>query len=142
MPSTFVLPRLSNLDDKVFDAPTQFLIGKTINCKKTKQTENLKAFTNTKKLYYTNMARFSMTETLEQILLNIDIFFLSRFSYTDTDNSQDSRERERTFFLFIPLYRFHPLTNIQTLNVQLCTRDNYQIFLIATLVFTRLLATQ
>ena len=116
MPSTFVLPRLSNLDDKVFDAPTQFLIGKTINCKKTKQTENLKAFTNTKKLYYTNMARFSMTETLEQILLNIYIFFLSRFSFTDTDNSQDSREREGTFFLFIRLYRFHSDIKCATLH--------------------------
>ena len=39
-------------------------------------------------------------------------FFLSGVSFTDTDNSQDSRGREGTFF--IPLYHFHPLTNIQT----------------------------
>ena len=38
-------------------------------------------------------------------------FFLSGFSFTDTDDSQDSRGRERT--IFIPLYHFHPLTNIQ-----------------------------
>ena len=39
-------------------------------------------------------------------------FFLSGFSFTDTDNSQDSRGREGTFF--IPLYHFRLLTNIQT----------------------------
>ena len=37
---------------------------------------------------------------------------------------------------FIPLYHFHPLMNIY---LQLCTWDDYYIFLIATLVFTRLL---
>ena len=40
---------------------------------------------------------------------------------------------------FIPLYQFHPLTNIQTFTLQLCTWDSYHIFLIAPLVFTRLL---
>ena len=37
---------------------------------------------------------------------------------------------------FIPLYQFHPLTNIY---LQLCMWDDYHIFLIAPLVFTRLL---
>ena len=38
-------------------------------------------------------------------------FFLSGFSFTDTDESQDSRESERTiFYSTLPL---HPLTNIQ-----------------------------
>ena len=38
---------------------------------------------------------------------------------------------------FIPLYHFHPSTNIQ--NLQLCMWDDYNVFLIAMLVFTRLL---
>ena len=37
---------------------------------------------------------------------------------------------------FIPLYHFYPLTNIY---LKLCMWDDYHIFLIATLVFTRLL---
>ena len=40
----------------------------------------------------------------------IFLFFLSGFSFTDTDDSQDSRGRGPSF---IPLYQFHPLTNIQ-----------------------------
>ena len=40
-------------------------------------------------------------------------FFLSGFSFTDTDDSQDCRGREGRPS-FIPLYHFHPLTNIQT----------------------------
>ena len=39
---------------------------------------------------------------------------------------------------FIPLYYFHPLTNID-IYLQLCMWDEYHVFLIATLVFTRLL---
>ena len=42
--------------------------------------------------------------------------------------SQDSRGRKET--IFIPLYHFHSLTSIE---------DDYHVFLIATLVFTRLL---
>ena len=40
------------------------------------------------------------------------IFFLWRFSFMDTGNSQDSRGRDET--IFIPLCHFHPLTKIQT----------------------------
>ena len=39
---------------------------------------------------------------------------------------------------FTPLYHFHPLTNIQRF-LQLRMWDDYYVFLIATLVFTRLL---
>ena len=67
--------------------------------------------------------------------------FLSGFFFTDTDNSQDNRGREGTiFYSTLPL---HPLTNIQTFifNFALSTfqQDDCHIFLIATLVFTRLL---
>ena len=39
------------------------------------------------------------------------IFFLSGFSFTDTDDSQESEEESGPSF--IPLYHFHPLRNIQ-----------------------------
>ena len=40
------------------------------------------------------------------------IFFLSEFSFMDNDDSQHSRGREGGH-LFIPLYHFVPVTNIQ-----------------------------
>ena len=40
--------------------------------------------------------------------------FVSRFSLTDTDNSQESRGKEGTIFYSTSLYHFHPLTNIET----------------------------
>ena len=57
-------------------------------------------------------------------LLLLLLFFLSGFSFTDTDDSQDNRGRDR---------------NIQTFILQLCVWDYYHTFLIAPLVFTRLL---
>ena len=41
--------------------------------------------------------------------------------------------------IFVTLYHFHPLTNSQTFIFKLCMWDDYHIFLIAPLVFTRLL---
>ena len=67
----------------------------------------------------------------------IIFFFLSGFSFTDTDNSQDNRGRKGTFlYSSLPLPAAHKHSDIY---VQLYTWDNYHIFLIATLVFTRLL---
>ena len=67
----------------------------------------------------------------------VHIFFLSGFSFTDTGNSQDSRGREGTiFYSSLPLPPAHKYSDIY---LQLCTWDDYNIFLIATLVFTRLL---
>ena len=66
-----------------------------------------------------------------------DIFFLSGFSFTDTDNSQDSRGREGTFFYSsLPLSPTHEHSDI---HLQLRMRDDYHVFLIATPVFTKLL---
>ena len=63
--------------------------------------------------------------------------FLSRFSSTHTDDSQDRIGRERTIFYFtLPLPPAHKHSDIY---LQLCMWDGYHIFLIATLVFTRLL---
>ena len=64
-------------------------------------------------------------------------FFLSGFSFTDTDDSRNSRGREGTiFYSTLPLPPAHEHSDIY---LQLCMWDDYHIFLIATLVFTRLL---
>ena len=70
-------------------------------------------------------------------LLLLYYFFLSGFSSTDTDDSQDSRGREGTiFYSTLPLPPAHEHWDIY---LQLCMWDDYHVFLIATLVFTRLL---
>ena len=62
-------------------------------------------------------------------------FFLSQFSFTD--DSQDSRGREGTiFYSTLPLLPAHEHWDIY---LQLYMWDDYNGFLIATLVFTRLL---
>ena len=71
----------------------------------------------------------------ELFLINIFIFyhgFLHR-----PDDSQDSRGREGTiFYSTLPLPPAHEHSDIY---LQLCMWDDYHVFLIATLVFTRLL---
>ena len=65
------------------------------------------------------------------------LFFLSGFSFTDTENSQDRRGREgSTFYSTVPL---PPAYEHSDIYLQLCMWDDYHIFLIAMLVFTRLL---
>ena len=79
---------------------------------------------------------------LNFILLIIqDFFFLSGFFFTDTGNSQDSRERERRtiFYSTLPLPPTHEHSHIY---FQLCTWDGYHKFLIATLVIIRLLLNE
>ena len=64
-------------------------------------------------------------------------FFLSRFSFTYTNDSQDSRVGEGTIFYFtLPLPPTHEHWDIY---LQLWMWGDYHVFLIATLVFTRLL---
>ena len=64
-------------------------------------------------------------------------FFSISIFFTDTDDSQDSRGREETiFYSTLPLPPAHEHSDIY---LQLCMWDDYHIFLIATLVFTRLL---
>ena len=72
----------------------------------------------------------------EIIIIVIIFFFSIGFSFTDTDNSQDVRGRVGTiFYSTLPLPPTHEHSDI---NLQLCMWDNYHIFLIAPLVFTRL----
>ena len=67
-------------------------------------------------------------------------FFLAGFSFTDTDDSLNSREMEGTiFYSTLPLPPSHEHSDIY---LQLCMWDDYHVFLIATLVFTRLLLDQ
>ena len=64
-------------------------------------------------------------------------FFLSGFSITDTNDSQNSVGREETiFYSILPLPPAHEHWDIY---LQLCIWDDYHVFLMATLVFTRLL---
>ena len=85
----------------------------------------------------------------------IPFVFLSGFSFTDTDDSQDGRGREKTIFystLLLPpahkdwgIYLFYctlplpPIHKYLDIYLQLCMWDDYHIFLIAPLIFTRLL---
>ena len=70
---------------------------------------------------------------MEILLINRDFFFLSAFSFTDADDSQDSRGREGTFFhSTLPLPPAHEHSDIY---LQLCMWDDYHVFLIATLVY-------
>ena len=67
-------------------------------------------------------------------------FFLSGFSFTNTDDSQDSRGREGTvFYSILPLLPAHEHSDIY---LELCRWDDYHIFLNAPLVFTRLLLNE
>ena len=64
-------------------------------------------------------------------------FFSIRVFFTDTNNSQDSKGREGTIFCStLPLLPAHEHWDIY---LQLCMWNDYYVFLIATLVFTRLL---
>ena len=72
-----------------------------------------------------------------KLIIDKTIFFLSGFSFTDSDNSQDSRGKEGTIFystLPVPLVHEH-----WDIYLQLCLWDDCHIFSIALLVFTRLL---
>ena len=54
-----------------------------------------------------------------------DLFFLSGFSFTDTDDSQNSRRREGPSF--ISLYHFHSFPNIQTFITRLLLDEIYHL---------------
>ena len=68
------------------------------------------------------------------------LFFSIRFSFTDTDDSLDSRGKERTILSF--LCHFRPLRNIQTFICNFACEIRYYVLLMASLVFTRLLLVE
>ena len=64
-------------------------------------------------------------------------FFSIRVFFTDTGDSQGSTGREETiFYSFLPL---PPAYEHWDIYLQLCMWDDYHVFLIAALVFTRML---
>ena len=68
---------------------------------------------------------------------NTNFFYLSGFSFTATDDSQDSKGRDGTiFYSTLPL---PPAYEHSDIYMQLCMWDEYHIFLIASLEYTRLL---
>ena len=68
---------------------------------------------------------------------HLHLLFCIRVFFTDTDNSQDSRGREGTiFYSTLPILPAHKHWDIY---LQLCMWNDYHVFLIVTLVFTRLL---
>ena len=73
--------------------------------------------------------------TIELGTLKWKFFYLGFLSRTLTTHMTTGEGREPSF---IPFYHFHPLRNIQTFILQLCAWDEYHMFLIAPLVFTRL----
>ena len=73
--------------------------------------------------------------TLVMLGINFN-FFLSGFTLTDIDNSQDSRGREWTiFYSTLPLPPVHEHSGIY---FQLYIWGDYHVFLISSIVFTRL----
>ena len=68
---------------------------------------------------------------------NTNFFFLSGFSFTVTDDSQDSKGRDGTiFYSTLPL---PPAYERSDISMQLCMWDEYHIFLITSLEYIRLL---
>ena len=84
------------------------------------------------------LVRISLNSVLLLLVVPlVATFFSLRFFFTDTGDSQDSRGREGTiFYSTLPLPPAHEHSDIY---LQLCMWDDYHVFLIATLVFTRLL---
>ena len=65
------------------------------------------------------------------------LFFSMRVFFRDTEDSQESRGREGT--IFYSTLSLPPAHEHWDIYLQLCMWDDYHVFLIATLVFTRLL---
>ena len=83
---------------------------------------------------------YTKDDGLRQIKKRHEFFFSIRVFFTDTDDSQGSREREGTiFYSTLPL---PPAREYWDIYLQLCMWDDYHVFLIATFVFTRLLLNE
>ena len=97
---------------------------------------------NLQKIFRTSILENGTGQILLIVVLMVGLwlnlfFFLTGFSFTDTDDSQDNRRREEIiFYSTLPLPQAHEYLDIY---FQLCMWDDYHIFLIAQLVFTRLL---
>ena len=91
-------------------------------------------------IYIKENAQFIFLFNPQKSSVNVCLFFLSGFFFTDTDDSQESRGREGgIFYSTLPLLPSHEHWDIY---LQLCMRDDYHVFLVATLVFTRMLLVE
>ena len=81
----------------------------------------------------------AVTESVASKASAVFLFFFYQGAYSQTHRTAHRRAGNRRGPFFIPLYHFSPLTNIPTFILQLCSWDDYHIFLIARLVYARLL---
>ena len=87
-----------------------------------------------------NFQCFWMTVQTKRQFVNYSFFFSIRIFFTDTDDSQNSREREGTiFYSTLPLSTAHEHWDIY---LQLWMWDDYHVFLITMLVFIRVLLNE
>ena len=94
-------------------------------------------FTRWKPGFFQFCKFLSMWNHLDIFCNHLVFSFCIRFFFTDTDDSQDSRGRKGAIlYSTLPLPPSHEHWDIY---LQLCMWDDYHAFLIATLVFTRLL---
>ena len=70
---------------------------------------------------------FAVLVHLEVEKIRFWFFFLTGIYFTGTDDWQDIRGREGT--IFIPLFRLHPLTNIQTCEVNTTCFKSHHLLL-------------
>ena len=81
-----------------------------------------------------------MSPAPSPISIRFSMFFFSiRVSFTQTDDSQDSRAREGT--IFYSTLPFPPAYEHSNIYLQLCMWDDHHVFLIAMLVFTQAVYT-
>ena len=78
-------------------------------------------------------ADLKLNNMLTKVFIRVNrFFFLSGFSFTGTDDSQDCRGREGTIaYSTLPLPSAHEHSDIY---LQLCMWGDYHVFLIATLM--------
>ena len=83
------------------------------------------------------LTRQNLIFSIEVGSIAFNFFFSIRVFFTDTDNSQGSRGMEGA--IFYSTLPFPPTREHWGIYLQLCMWDDYHVFLIATLVFTKLL---
>ena len=89
------------------------------------------------RLFHCYRCNYSIILPVSKFGISFSFFFLSGFSFTGTGDSQDKRGREGTIFYFtLPLPPAHEYSDIY---LQLFMWDDYHVFLITPVLFTRLL---
>ena len=115
------------------------MIGHTLQTKN--KTKNIGNNNNNSKRFLRHASGKSTLIIFLHLLVHVCeiFFFLWGFSLTHTDNLQDSIEKDGTIFYFTLL--LPPSHEQSVIYLQLSVWGNYHIYLIASLVITRLLRT-